>query len=91
MAKDIKIGDLVRIIPQDDWDNPSFDADNSNFYKGGRYGVILEPFHKPFSKPYDYNTWKIRLISGNIAVYPTKDLEILARSGEIYRRGAKRS
>jgi hypothetical protein len=80
MAKKIKIGDLVRIVPQDGWETLDFDWDGDSFYRGGRYGVILESFHKPFNKPYSYDTWKIKLISGNIAIYPTRDLEVLASS-----------
>lgn len=78
MPKKIKIGDLVRIVPQDGWESSDFHWDGDDFYKGGRYGVIVAPFHTPFNKPYDYSTWKIKLISGNVAIYPARELEILA-------------
>ena len=75
----LKKGDFVRISPQDGWQTSEFGWDGDDFYRQGRYGVIIESHHKVFNRPYGYNTWKIRLISGNIAIYPEKELEILAR------------
>ena len=79
MTHKLKKGDLVRVIEEDGWETCEYGWYSQDFYKDGRYGVVLEPKNLVFSSPYGYNTWKIRLSNGVIAVYPAKDLEILAR------------
>jgi hypothetical protein len=75
----LKKGDFVRISPQDGWQTSEFGWDSDDFYREGRYGVVIGIFNRVFNRPYGYNTWKIRLINGNLAVYPEKELEILAK------------
>ena len=77
---ELKKGDFVRIAVRDGWETSEFGWDGDDFYRYGKYGIIIEPYHKVFSQPYGYDTWKIRLISGKIAIYPAKELELLARA-----------
>ena len=75
---ELKKGDFVRIAVQDGWETSEFGWDGDDFYRYGKYGIVIEPYHKVFNQPYGYDTWKIRLISGQIAIYPARELELLA-------------
>jgi hypothetical protein len=50
MSIKLKTGDLVRIIPEDGWETSEFGWDGDDFYRHGRYGIVLEPFHKVFNQ-----------------------------------------
>ena len=49
---ELKKGDFVRIAVRDGWETSEFGWDGDDFYRYGKYGIIIEPYHKVFSQPY---------------------------------------